>query len=440
MNWRFRTALFALFACAIFIISSCEKLVIIESGTSSEADGAAKLTIVTRGDDDSDDDFMLPARIYIFRQSGGCVQILDTDGEGNAITTQLVPGAYTLYVVASDDLNRFTLPEMAEATSASVITLREGKVMESFFSKQANVILNNGDDLNEKIVLERKMLCLNKIEIKSVPTNVTAVEVTMSPFHNAILLDGTFPSTPITDYKVSLVKQSNGTTWQTSRSQLLFPSIGAPTVTISFTTAKGTEIYYYEMSEALEANHHYDISGTYKSSTLTVTLVVADWGDERDVDFEFSEADVVHFPVAGENYNGYYVVSVNEQARTAVLLSEMILYDKPAEGSKADETAWRKVLEASMAVLDKPANIASNWRLPTVAEVKLFTKDENAVTFSESGVSAVCFCEDENGKLIWAYTQKGDDGSYTFKSTPSNTPPDFHSTNVRLRPVIDITY
>ena len=83
----------ALSACAVLGFSSCEKIVILDND--SLAEGTTKLTLTTRSDDstDSEDEGTMPeSQIYIFRQTGKCVQMLTTDGETNTVTVQLAAG------------------------------------------------------------------------------------------------------------------------------------------------------------------------------------------------------------------------------------------------------------------------------------------------------------------------------------------------------------
>ena len=438
MNNLFGKILFILSVSTVISFSSCEKTVLDDDEFALEQPkSSSRLTITTRSGDDSDEGYLVQTQIYIFSQAGECVQILTTDGDNTTETIQIAPGTYTLYAVGGGDLDRFMLPEQFEAMPTSIITLKEGKVVDNFYSKQVSITMRDGESLNENIKLERKVICLNKVEIKDVPANVTAVRVGLSPLYNSIRLDGTFPSSPLTSYKISLTKQSDGTTWKATPGQLLFPSKDEPTLTISFTIGNGVDTYSYTMSEVLEANHYYNLSGAYKSSkaSLTVKVTATNWDEERDVDFEFNDNDITSLGV-GQFYNGYYIVSVNEQAQTAVLLSEHIPYNAPSDLTEA--SLWRSEIEARMAALEKPANITNNWRLPTVKEVEIFTKDPNAVTFTEDGYSPVCFCEDDKGNLVWAYTKKdNENGTYTFVPSGSNTT---YKNNLRLRPVIDITY
>lgn len=430
-----RKTIFALGAGMIISLSSCEKTVLDDDGEVLK--GSAKLTITTRGEDSNDEGIVPLAQVYIFNQAAKCVQILTMEGESNTVMTPLSPGTYTLYSVGGNDLDRFTLPTLSEATTISAITLKEGKVMDSFFSgKSATVTIREADNTNESITLNRVVTCLNKIEIKDVPTDITAIEIKLSPFYNAIQLDGAFLSSPIVDCKVPLTKQSDGTTWKAAPKQLLFPSIGNPTVFMSFTRGNNTETRFYTMSEPMIANHYYNFSSTYKSSqsSLSVTVTTTNWGEDKDIEFDIKDTDTKYLPVAGQYCNGYYVVSVDEQAHKAVLLSEKIAYNAPE--NQSDATLWRGELEKQMAALEKPAYITSNWRLPTVKEVEIFTKDLNAVSFTEDGYSPVCFCEDGEGNLVWAYTKRENE-DYVFNTSGAKTT---FASNIRLRPVIDITY
>lgn len=434
-NRLFRNISFALSAWVVLGLCSCEKIVFVDGSPTRLDDGSASLTLTTRSEGAEGETSLLQGRIYLFRQSEQCVQMFDIEEDDNTVTMQLASGTYRICAVGGDDLDRFTLPTQADAVTLSSIKLQEGKAMDNFFSKQISVTLTDGDNLNKDIVLERKVICLNKVEIKDVPTNVTAVGIKLASFHDAILLDGTFPDSPLTDYSTSLTKQSDGTTWQATPQKLLFPSAGNLTLNISFTTAQNTSVYSYTTSMALEANHHYNISSTYKpQAQLSATLTATSWDEEQNIEFEFNDTYILMEPVAGQFYNGCYVVSADEGSHTAVLLSEMISYDAPADGR--DESAWRKELEKRMAALEKPINTANEWRLPTLQEVEIFTKDPNAVIYSETGTSPICFCEDA-GKLLWAYTQKTDDGTYKFER--SSDTPNF-TKSVRLRPVIDISY
>ena len=417
-------------------LAACEKIVLTDEGLNvEEKEGTAFLTLSTRGPGDETMSVNI-AKIYIFNSTGNCVEILTIDGETTEATAQLSAGTYTLYAVGGNDLERFTLPTQTAATATSLITLVEGKAMDDLVMKSAVLTLDDGDEESLALTLDRKIISIDKVELTSVPTDVTKVEVTLSSFYTAIQLNGTFDDTSITDYTVELTKQSDGTTWSIQPEQLMMPSKGVPTITMTLTTPTGTNSYAYTAAEALAANHHYTISATHEvpqGATLAVSVNAVAWGDNHAVEFDFDESHTVYRPVAGTFCNGYYVVSVDATQRKAVLLAKqkLVPYTAPEAGSPA--TDWRAALTAPMASLEKPINITNNWRLPTSAEVAIFSKDTQLVTFSSNGNSKNYFCEDDN-TLKWAYTHHTDTSDDLNWGTT-----DFNGT-IRLRPVIDIDY
>ena len=385
-------------------LASCEKIVLNDGiSTVEDENGTALLTISTRGVNDNETESVTEAKIYVFNESDKCVELLTPDGDNMTATAHLRAGTYTLYAIGGPDLSRFTLPSISNATASSLITLVENKVM---------------DDL------------------LTIPTDVTGVEVTLSSFYSAIKLNGTYDANSSTDYTVNLTEQEDGTTWSVQPQKLMFPSIGVPTITIVLTTPSGTDSYSYTADEIISANHHITISGTHhaaQGATLTVSINAEAWGDNKTVDFTYNESNTVYRPIAGTFCNGYYVVSVNEAQRQAVLLAKekLIEYEAPATGAAASE--WRAALTAPMTALNKPINITNNWRLPTLEEVGIFSKDTQIVTFSSEGRSKLYFCED-GGVLKRAQTHHTDNSDELNWSTTGFT------STTRLRPVIDIEY
>lgn len=423
---------------AVAALCSCEKTLVIddEESPSGLDEGTARLSVVTRVDNSGIDiSTVTQGRIYVFNSAGKCVQLLSTDDSSTPATTLLPEGAYTLYAVGGPDLERFNLPTKSEATPTSVITLKSDKVMDDLLIKRANITLKEGESLNQTIALEHKVLCINDIEIKNVPADVTAVEVTLAPLYSTIRLDGTYPDSPSQSYDFSLTKQADGTTWKAQPKQMLLPSIGEPTIKIAYTTPDGIKGFSYTANEELPANHHFTIVGTYTESqgvSFSGLLTTAGWEEDRTVTFNFNDDNqTLVSPVAQTFYNGYYVVTVNEQQRKAVLLSKgKVLYDAPDNGTAA--SLWLTAFEQPMANLEKPAGATADWRLPTLDEVSIFTKDSQIVNFTNGGNSPTYYCT--NGTtLMWAYTNLSG-STYTLNTGTATYG------SILLRPVIELSY
>jgi len=419
--------------CSLIAFSSCEKVSLAEEGISSEpSTGNALLTVSTRGAGDSEE-AVTYGRVYIFNSSGSCVQMLSTDEDNNTASALLDAGTYTLYAVGMEDLDRFNLPTQTNATPTSVIALQSGKVMDDLLMQTVEVTLEDGETLTQPISLEHKVLSIDQMEIKDVPADVTQVEMSISSFYSTVRLNGTYPDTPTESYTMTLTKQTDGTTWKVTPQQKRFPTKGAPTITVSITSPRGNQSFSYTAAEALPANHHFTLSATYKAtqgSTLEMVLTASDWGENRTVSFDLDDDNKI--PVAQSYFNGYYVVSVDADARTAVLLAKNAL-NYTAPSSTTDAAAWQAALTDPMAALTKPTGVTNNWRLPTSTETSIVSKDTQIVTFNNSGNSAIYFCT-IGIDFGWGYTKKEGE-TYTFNT--GTTP---FGSQIKLRPVIDINY
>ena len=419
--------------CVAIALSGCEKASFNDEWAVGPAPLATStLSVTTRGAGVDGGATIPDGRIYVFNKSNTCVALLTTGEAGQTESAQLPEGTYTLCAVGSEDLSIYNLPAQGEATPSSVISLKAGEERGDLLMKNSTTTLEDGDTKALSIELFHQVLCLDAVEIRQVPTNVTKVEVTMGKFYSTIQLNLTKPDTPTEDYTVSLTKQADGTTWKATPEQMLLPSVGKPSIKVLFTTDNDTRGYAYTASEDLKANNHVSITGTYAgavNATLSGKLSAAAWGNGQDLSFDFDKSLTYYAPVAGQYTNGYYAVSVDETTHKAVLMAKAnIGYD-----DVSSDGDWRKMINDLMAGLETPPNTTGSWRLPTKDEVAIFSKDTQIVTFDDKGQSKSYFCDD-NGTLGWAYTQKnGSEYQLVYNTTNFNRA-------IRIRPVIDITF
>ena len=430
-----------LLACATIVLSACEKAVLPEDDLLSEETEStihsAKLNIVASAADEADEGTLNEGKVYLFNQEDKCVQLLTMNEEDHRIEAQIPAGQYTLYAIGGDDLTRFDLPSRDEATPTSVITRLSGKMMTDLMMATAYLDVAEGETLNQNISLTHVVFCLDEIELREMPSEVTSVEVTLAPLYSAVQLDGSYEETPTESYKVALEKQADGKTWKTEKQQMLFPSKGKPTIKVSMITTTGSMSYSFTSAEELEPNHHFDIVGTYKATqgvSLSGVMTDGGWGEDRTISFDIDEKDVeVELPVAGQFYQNYYVVSVDEAQRRAVLLAkEKLTYTAPAEG--AASSAWLASFVEPMAALAKPAGAMGNWRLPTLQEVNIFIRDTQVVSLGAKGYTANFYCLDEDGVLYWAYLNPQNDENDLISGTAG------FKQGIRLHPVIEVAF
>lgn len=423
---------------ALCVLLSCEKS-LDESDpevTGQWPQASARLHIITRaGDEEPTYNPIKQGRIYIFDSNEKCIDLLTTDESSNSPTIDLPAGTYTLYAVGGEDLSRFTLPTVSEASPTSVISCASGKIMDDLLLKSATVELGANESLNQTISLEHKVFSLTAVEVANVPSNVTAVTLSIAPLYQSIKLDGTYVSSPTGSYQVALTKAATGNTWQATPNQMLFPSKGTPTIKVSFTTSEGTQSYSYTASEELPANHHFTIKGTYvaaKGIALTGILTASAWGEDRTVTFNFDEVNNLT-PVAGSRYNGYYVISVNETARTALLrATSNVPFTAPGKDTteEPDVSKWLTALNTALLAYTKPAGADGDWRIPTYEEAYIFLTD--ASLYNEDHTN-VYFCLKDG---VPNYCQATELTSATPKVSCGTTLKSTYS----LRPVITISY
>lgn len=383
-------------------------------------------------------------KVYVFNSSGECVRLLSADEGGQLASTNLVAGTYTVCAIGGEDLSAYTLPEQEEASVSSVISVAEGKVMNDLFLTSSNVTLTAGNVGNLELELDRQVIRLSEVTIKKVPTDVTKVEVSISPLYQGILLNGT-PTEEHTSATVELTKGSDNKTWTNGENQpYCFPSDGNPTVTVSFTRSSGVKRYSYQADAPFEANHQVVMEGTYsqeQDAVLSGTLTTKAWGANKSETFEFDENNLVNdtpsedpespetaaVPVAGETYLGYYVVSVAPGAEeghgTAVLLSNE-QYDDVISAEKMAQKASKITKPEGQGVT------CGEWRLPTVEECRVFL--ESDVNDKKYGKWYYCL---EGTNLNWMKASKSSDGEITINERKNyGYEADYY------RPVIDITY
>ena len=276
------------------------------------------------GTRDGDANNVNDGRIYVMDQAGSCVSVLSVSASEPEVTKGLPKGTYDLYALGGDDLSCLTLPEASAATSSSVIPQAEGKALGDVLWGHAQVTLNRNDTKDVDIQMERKVVCITGISVQEVPAEVTEVSVSLTPMNVALLLNGKYDALFKT---VTIPLTKHDTTWETEEAVYSYPSIGRTTITISIKTSEEEKHYsYVTTEEGLPANKQVQICATYSeawAATLNASLTYTAWGEQKAIDFAFNEDNAgnkkedgdKNVPTVGQNFGGYYVVSVDAANR-----------------------------------------------------------------------------------------------------------------------------
>ena len=428
--------------CGLLLFPSCSKEVINELDSNGQP--TCKLNIITRNGTNGDEEgnsspTISEGRIYIFNGTN-CVSMLSFDESTSSITSEKLPaGSYTVYAIGGE-ISNFVFPEQNAAKPNSEITLGSGKTLDDILMASATASsLTDGETRTLNMTLERKVLRIEQVTIKKVPTDVTGVEVVLEPFYKKICINGNY-SEDTEATTISLTKSSDQTTWQATPKSYLYPSSGKPTITIRFIRGTDIKSYSYTAAEAWPANHKTSIEGTYTAAqgvTLTGVLTGSDWEDPKNIIFEFDEDnannsnnnnnnnDPSDAPVAGQFYKGCYVVSVNGNQATLVSNTQKTYSELNQEGE-----TYIDGINAALESWPSETGISGTWRVPTETEARIFLVDQNCTTIS---AMTPYFClNNQTLKTIWVMP---DDGSNTIDNTSTTL-----GINRILRPVIDITF
>jgi hypothetical protein len=398
------------------------------------------------------------ASVYLFDGSNAFVRTLQTDAAGYtsaSASVKLPEGSYTLCALSPRDLSHFQIPETPTPTSA--ITLAEGQTMSDLLIGSATTTLSDGENGEVDLELQRKVLELSSITISQVPDGVTGVTVSIAPFYSAIQFNGEYIATDPATATFTLTATATDGVWQVAPEQFVFPSVGKPTITVTFTRDNGDpSIYTYETESAFTANNKYNISGTYTEPlgvTLSGGITLQPWAtDPTAVNFDFDESntgnnpgedeggsnsgsggETSEAPVVGQTYKGCYVVSVNPDAKTAILLSPTEGTGYSAGYDNYNATDWLNLLNSELQSWPSVEGITGSWRIPTLEEIRLFAQPAGIVSDIPQGEGKGYFCMENS--VLKIVPVKNRDGEATIMNTATS----YNNTRF-LRPVIDISY
>lgn len=401
------------------------------------------------------------ASVYLFNANNAFVRTLQTDAAGYtsaSASVKLPEGSYTLCALSPSDLSHFQIPETPTPTSA--ITLAEGQTMSDLLIGSATTTLSDGENGEVDLELQRKVLELSSITISQVPDDVTGVTVSIAPFYSAIQFNGEYVATDPVSATFTLAATATDGVWQVTPQQLVFPSKGVPTITVTFTREnEDPSIYTYTAESAFTANSKYNIAGTYTEPlgvTLSGGITLQSWvTDPTAVNFEFDESNKGNNsggdeggsnagsggsetndpPVVGQTYKGCYVVSVNSDAKTAVLLSPT--EKRSYNGGNGGSNSWLNTLNTALSSWEVDG-ISGTWRIPTLEEMEDISAFPDALGIS-AGTRPKYFCLIDSILREVSLIRKSENaGGYIEIKLEDIT--DTYDIGTYLRPVIDISY
>lgn len=326
-----------------------------------------------------------PVRIYAFRSGDGSLaaaEILDTADD--ELHLSLPAGNYRLVALAGTE--NYTLPDNP-TLDATIGFTKDGTSACALMMGSADVALTAANSA-ATLVLSYCVACLD-IALNGVPDGATAVSVSLSPQYKAVSFRGDYSGVGEATHVACRLKNK---IW-TIPTCYLMPGSGQTTVlSIAATTTEGTQTYGYTYSHPLVAATPYVFAGNYQEGlSVNGSLVAEGWNPAVQIDFGFGtnagggtgedsdgSTTVPQLPAAGTLWQEHLVVAVqNATSASADLL--LLSLNEWQEISSAAASAGNPG-EASATAAAYTENGLSGWRIPTLDEAKLLTKNYGTST------------------------------------------------------------
>ena len=394
----------ALATIVALAVTSCSKEVIMEETSKQEPNST--LNIRTRiGDEalqENGPKVSYPVNIYIFNTEGQCSEYLQITDESTDISVELLEGTYNVYAIAGADATTYELPTKEEATTESQIKLI-GEKHGDLMTAENMVSLADGGENTLTLTLQRKVMLIQDIAIKNVPTYIKAVTVTIAPLYESLLINGSYAE-EAGPQEITLTEEENTKVWKNAEGiYLLPPTSGSATITVNMTDNEDQiKSYSYTCSDELKANYKIKINGTYSERIgveLSGTITGAEWAGEEEITFDFDETGSEPIapddstkddgednptisetaPAVGSFYQDKYYVLKSESSngKTNVTLMTTEEADNVIDREISvpnDQDAVRTAVDAAIAKLTADSDI-KGWRLPTIEEMDYISEN-----------------------------------------------------------------
>lgn len=340
-----------------------------------------------------------PVSVYAFAPDGACVAQQTVTKATDALKLSLPSGTYHLVALAGTD--DYTLPEPMTFTSA--ITLKAGKTAASsaLMMGSADITLATTGTTAD-ITLSYRVARIS-LALSDVPAGTTAVSVNFSPFHTALLANGSYDGANQTG--TVICSKSTATNGWKADDCYLFPGSAQQTViSITLTDAdKKTNTYGYTCPNPLLAATPYTLFGSYQHGLgVNGELKYEGWKQPVDVTFSFgtdsgngdssnegggntgggdTDFTVDEIPAAATRWQGHVVALVQNKTATAADLLLISLEEWTGVNSalNADQATQAVVIAGNYTENRLAENgLVSQWRIPTTAEANLLRNSYGA--------------------------------------------------------------
>lgn len=273
------------------LLSSCEKADFGELDEEEESKAEqASLTIKTRANSAEDGEVSYPVKVYVLDSDGKCVGFSQLDSKTDELKFSLEKGTYDVYAIAGASEDGYDLPSKDNVSPTSKIALRDNMEHDDLMTSSDNVVLAKGEKNTLTLAMTRRVAEIESINLEGLPSEVTAVEVTLSPLAKYLLLNGSY-SEETTSKTISLTKNSDNGTWTNNSGIYILGSTTNISIKVAITASGSKSSYTSNYKGKVEANHKLTINGKFDNNYITLegVLTGAKWDEPVTIDFEIGK-------------------------------------------------------------------------------------------------------------------------------------------------------
>lgn len=282
----------------------------------SSSDGTA-LKIMARSGGNTSIEY--PVYLYAFNEKGDCAAKQKITSEEVEMNLQLPSGNFK--VVALSGVSKgYVMSDNPKISD--VITMQEGGcASKAMMMGMADVSLE-GKNKTVNLMLTYMVASLNVVLTKA--DKVKQVKVGISPLHSSLNFEGKYGG----EEKKLEIECALGTDGRwTAGPVYIFPGSGSQTtLSITLDDSKGSHTYGYVSKVVPQANHPYNIGGSYTGDiSIDGSLIAKGWEDAINVEFKFEtdedssndedgDEDISGVPEVGSIWNDCIVAASNKSS------------------------------------------------------------------------------------------------------------------------------
>lgn len=350
-------------------------------------------------------DISYPMTLYAFySRSGALAGTTTAFSADDILTLPLRLGSYHLVAMAgTEGLEKVTSP----TADQSIGVPEEGYINSAVQIGRADITVQD-KDISADLKMSYQVAQID-IELHDIPTDVTAVNVSLSSLYSDMTFRGNLSGEQTISIPLEKVEGEDDT-WESNTIYTLKGSSTQLTLSISMTNETSTKTYGYTHTNNLEAGTPYTFIGSYiEGFYLTGSVTSAGWNEPQNINFTFGvgadagkdnggdddddnsnqvvidddlpdDTDgnywVTTIPEAISIWNGHFVgvVTTSNDTEATVLLMSLEEWETTATNAA---TVWDGYSEGNI----------GNWRIPTSEEmitIASWGKTENSNTLDKA--------------------------------------------------------